>query len=105
MDTLKLDGRITENGELQLNLPEGLPSGEVHVTIEFSTGAQTPPESTWELRPRTEEEIRDALTFKPATGAEIMASGVFGTWSDMGIADSAVWVEELRHKEENSRWR
>jgi hypothetical protein len=31
---IELTGRINENGELEIDLPEGLPPGEVHVVIE-----------------------------------------------------------------------
>src|SRR5262245_15011603 len=100
MDMLKLHGHITENGELKLDLPAGLPSGEVDVTIEFSATGQIDNDVPWEQRQWTEEEIREALTFEPVSGAEIIASGVVGAWSNLGISDSATWVEELRHKEE-----
>ncbi len=35
MATIELNGRINEEGELEIELPEGLPVGNVKVTIEL----------------------------------------------------------------------
>src|SRR5437016_4172141 len=51
---------------------------------------------SWESQPWTEAEIKDFLTFEPASGAEIVASGLTGVWSDLNITDSVAWVEEVR---------
>ncbi len=104
MTTIELSGRITENGELEVKLPPGLPAGEVHIRIEL-------PERSLRDQPWTEEEIRELLKFRPArSGAEIVAaleSGELDTsaWTDANITDSLAWVEKLRRKEEKRyRW-
>ena len=87
MAVIHLNGRITEDGELKLDLPSGLPPGEARITIEIPIAAG------W-----TSEEIDKALKVEPMTGAEIVASGLLGGWKDEGITDSAAWVEEQRRK-------
>ncbi len=87
MAVIHLNGRITESGELKLDLPSGLPPGEARITIEI------PIVPSW-----TAEEITKALKVEPMTGAEIVASGLVGGWEDEGITDSAAWMEEQRRK-------
>jgi hypothetical protein len=99
MATITLTGTITKdhrlevqlpdglaNGRLEVQLPDGLAPGDVQVSVDL---------------PYTQQELDEALTFQPATGAEIVASGVVGAWSDLGITDSAAWVDALRRREEN----
>ncbi len=94
-----LKGRITEDGELQLNEPEelhDLKPGEVEVTV-VSTQVVQPQSSEdviW-----TEEELKKALTFHPVPANQMKTGG----WEDVGIEDSEKWVEELRRKEELKR--
>jgi hypothetical protein len=83
MTTIRLNGRITEEGGLEIDLPPGLPPGEARITIEI------PVEPTW-----TSEELDEALKVTPMTGAEIVRAGLTGGWS--GISDGAEWVEEKR---------
>ena len=100
MATIHLTGRITATGELEAKLPEGLPPGEVEISIELPDS-----ELPWDLRPWTKEELDDMMKFEPATGAEIVASDSFGAWADEGITDSVAWVEEVRRKEqERHNW-
>ena len=79
MALARIKGYITKTGELQVELPEGLPSGEVTVTIEAvilpedETPAEIPP--TW-----TDQEIEAMLQPNPKSGAEIVASGHTGGW-------------------------
>ena len=91
---IELNGQITENGELKLELPSGLPAGEAHITIEIPT------ETDW-----TEDELKWALQTTPMTGAEIVESGLLGGWEDKGISDGAAWVEEQRRKRRERRRR
>lgn len=104
MVMIHLQGRITEAGELDVQLPDGLPAGEVQVTIEVSS----PEDFPWELRPWTEEELTEMVKVEPKTGAEIAAeirAGLIGEgWSHITVS-GAEWVEEFRRKQqENSRW-
>lgn len=105
MTTIHLTGRITEKGELEVKLPEGLPPGEVEVTVEVPI---QPEELPWEERPWTEEEIQEMLKPRPPkTGAEIAAEieRDGGGWEHYGITDSAKWVEEQRRKRsERNQW-
>jgi len=91
---IELSGQITEAGELKLELPSGLPAGEVWITIEI------PEEPAW-----TEDELKRALQITPMTGAEIVAAGLTGGWEDMGITDSVAWVAEQRRKRRERRLR
>lgn len=94
MTTIRLNGRITEQGELELELPSGLPSGEARITIEV------PIEPGW-----TSEELDKALQAQPMTGAEIVEAGLAGGWANRDIPDSVEWVEEQRRRRrEQRRW-
>ncbi|HEY7215877.1 MAG TPA: hypothetical protein VIC28_14715 [Thermoanaerobaculia bacterium] len=84
---IQLNGRITDAGNLEVELPSGLPAGEARITIEI------PPETGW-----TSDELEHALKIEPLTGAEIVEAGLIGGWADQGITDSAAWVEEQRRK-------
>jgi hypothetical protein len=102
MVTILLSGRITEAGKLEVDLPEGLPPGEVQVVIEMPVEEEQPLDE----RPWTAEEIREMMRIEPKTGAEIMARlEREGGWEDKGITDGAAWVEEQRRKRrERNRW-
>lgn len=91
---IELNGLITEDGELKLDLPSGLPPGEARITIEI------PAEPVW-----TEDELKWALQTTPMTGAEIVEAGLTGGWEDQGITDGATWVEEQRQKRRERRRR
>jgi hypothetical protein len=99
MTTFELTGRINEKGQLEADLPEGLPPGEVQITI------QLPDEA-----PLTDEEVAELL--RPPdhypTGAEIVAAMKSGEldaseWTDVG--DGLEWVEAQREKRrERRKW-
>ncbi|MBI1258313.1 MAG: hypothetical protein GC204_12645 [Chloroflexi bacterium] len=91
MTTLRLTGHITESGQLEVDLPAGLPAGEVEIAIEL-------PAQEW-----TDEEIRQIMRPDPMTGAEIIAAGLTGGWKDEGIVDGALWVEDQRRKRKELR--
>jgi hypothetical protein len=102
MVTLHLTGRITEKGELEVKLPEGLPPVEVGIEMTLPV---PPEELPWEERPWAEEELKELMRFEAKTGAEIakfLQEGG-GGWEDMGITDSAAFVDELRRKEQERR--
>ena len=85
MATIHVNGRITEEGQLEVDLPAGVPAGEARITIELL------PEKAW-----TGEELDRALHIEPLTGAEIIAAGLASGWEDLGIASGAEWAEEQR---------
>ena len=87
---IHLSGLITDDGELKLDLPIGLPAGEARITIEIPT------ETSW-----TSEDLDRALTTVPMTGAEIVQAGLLGGWED--APDGASWVDEQRQKRHERR--
>jgi hypothetical protein len=108
MTTLKLRGRITELGKLEVDLPEtGLKVGdELKVIVEIPEKVDE--EIPWEERPWTKEELRELMTPDPKTGAEIVAmikSGELDTseWVAMNITDSVEWIEQMREQERKNR--
>lgn len=92
MATIQLNGRITEDGALDIELPPGLPQGEARVTIEI------PIELPW--RP---EELDRALKVVPMTGADIVSAGLTGGWSNTEISSGLEWVEERRRQRREER--
>jgi hypothetical protein len=92
MPTIHLNGRITETGELDLELPAGLPPGEARITIEI------PAEPSWSAA-----ELDRALEVVPLTGAEIVRGGFTGGWADRGISDGEEWVREGRQRRREER--
>jgi hypothetical protein len=89
---IHLNGLITDQGELKLDLPSGLPAGEARITIEIPTEAQ------WTIK-----DLDRALTIVPMTGTEIVKAGLVGGWEEAGIADGASWVDEQRSKRRERR--
>lgn len=93
MVTIHLKGQVTPDGQLVFDVPDDLPPGEVNITLEIpNTDEQF-----------TEEEINELLTFKPSTGAEIVAAGLMGGWEDMNITDPVAWGEEQRRKQREQK--
>jgi hypothetical protein len=92
MKTIQLSGRITEMGQLELRLPEGLPSGEARITIEISQSEDWRP-----------EDVEAALKVEPLTGAEIVEAGLLGGWEEQGISNSDAWLEEQRRQRRGQR--
>lgn len=94
MPTIEIDGRITDEGTLEMELPSGLPPGSVHITIETSAGPR------W-----TTEELERALRVEPWSGRQIVEAGLLGGWADQGITDGEEWVaEQRRQRSEQNRW-
>ncbi len=91
MATIRLTAEITEDGQLKVELPAGLPAGQVEIAIEL-------PSHEW-----TDEEIRQSMQPEPMTGAEIIAAGLTGGWKDENIVDGAAWVQEQRRKRREQR--
>jgi hypothetical protein len=89
---IQLNGHITEEGELKLDLPSGLPAGEARITIEIPVEMAKPSEA-----------LTRSLQIEPLTGAEIVAAGLTGGWAEEGITDGAAWVEEQRRKRRERR--
>jgi hypothetical protein len=71
MATIELRGRINEEGKLEVDLPGGLPTGEVKVTIEVPAEENRPP------APRR---------------------SLYGLCADLGPAPSAEDIDEVRRE-------
>jgi hypothetical protein len=100
MVTIQLTGHITENGELQVELPAGLPPGNVQITIEMANTADL----SWEARAWTPEELTQLSTPDPKTGAEIVAwLQAQNDWLDTDGMTGEQWVEAVRRKEQERR--
>jgi hypothetical protein len=94
MPTIEIDGRITDEGTLEMELPTGLAPGSVHITIETSAG------SGW-----TPEELESALRVEPWSGRQIVEGGLLGGWADQGIGDAEEWVaKQRRQRGEQNQW-
>jgi hypothetical protein len=89
---LRVEGEITEDGHLLVDLPPELPRGRVVVTLEPL------PLDTFEL---PEEDLRGA----GLTAEEIASSPEIGAWADAGEETSgAEYVEQLRRASPRYSW-
>lgn len=98
MTTLDLHGRITENGSLEVQLPAGLPPGEVTVHIDLPSAA-----SDWEEQPWTDKELQELLHPKPSSFAQLLAwldtNLPTQPWTDLkDDEDAAEYVHKLRRQ-------
>jgi hypothetical protein len=89
---LRMEGEITQDGHLRVDLPPELPRGRVVVTLE------PVPEDDLDL---SEEDLRGA----GLTAEEIASSPEIGAWADDGEAQSgAEYVEKLRGASSRYTW-
>lgn len=89
---LRVEGEITEDGHLLVDLPPELPRGRVIVTLEPL------PEEDLEL---SEEDLKGA----GLTAEEIASSPEIGAWAEDGEAQSgAEYVEQLRRASPRYSW-
>jgi hypothetical protein len=90
--TLRVEGEITEDGHLLVDLPPELPRGRVVVTLEPL------PEDDLEL---TEEDLHGA----GLTAEEIATSPEIGAWAEDGeVQTGAEYVEKLRRASPRYSW-
>ncbi|HEY4573233.1 MAG TPA: hypothetical protein VIJ02_10630 [Thermoanaerobaculia bacterium] len=89
---LRVEGEITEDGHLLVDLPPELPRGRVVITLEPL------PEDDLEL---TEEDLRGA----GLTAEEIASSPEIGAWAEGGGEQSgAEYVETIRQASHRYSW-
>lgn len=88
---LRVEGEITEDGHLVIDLPPELPSGRVVVTLE------PVPEDDLDL---SDEDLKGA----GLTAEEIAASPEIGAWADDDIGSGAEYVEKLRRASPRYSW-
>lgn len=107
MTTLELLGRITENGDLTIQLPPGLPTGDVTVRIDLPETTDSAEAQSW-----SDEELQELvglMTPAPKTGAEIVAWLKANPSPDLnwgGITDDsdvAEYVHNMR-RTKHSAW-
>jgi len=96
MVTLRLTGHINRNGELRVDLPPGVPPGEVDVIITMTSAPAS--DATW-----TDDEISRVIRVTPRSGEEIAAMLDEAEDGYHHIADSARWVDEQRNKRREDR--
>jgi hypothetical protein len=99
MVMIRLTGRINEAGKLEVELPQGLSSESVIVTIESLVKEEALLTPFW-----TEEELTILNAPRsPRTGAEIAerirVEG--GGWEDLDITDSQAYIQELRRQRQD----
>lgn len=68
MTTLELQGQITENGDLEIQFPAGLPAGKVTVRIEMPEHQTDADNQSW-----TDEEIQEMMRPRRKTMKELTA--------------------------------
>lgn len=89
---LTVEGEITADGHLLVDLPPELPRGRVVVTLELV------PEDDLEL---TDEDLKGT----GLTAEEIAQSPEIGAWSDdRGAQSGAEYVEQLRRASPRYSW-
>ncbi len=95
--TLCLKGKISHDGKLEFEFPEGFEPIEVQIAVSPAQNeASAEVESQAAEPPFTDEEIRQMLTVTPKTMGEILESGLIGSWTDWDKGDPAEWVASLR---------
>jgi len=98
MVSYHLTGHVGDDGKLRVELPEGVPPGEVEVIITVSDSL--PEDADW-----TDDELREMMHVTPKTGAEIAALLAEMEAGYRHITDSAAWVEEHRRSQrERAQW-
>jgi hypothetical protein len=90
-NALRVEGEITEDGHLLVDLPPEIPSGRVVVTLELLS------EDDLEL---TEEDLRGA----GLTAEEISSSPEIGAWTGEGEQSGAEYVETIRRASPRYAW-
>jgi hypothetical protein len=89
---LTVEGEITEDGHLLVDLPPEMPRGRVVVTLELV------PEDDLEL---TDEDLKGS----GLTAEEIAQSPEIGAWSeDREVQSGAEYVEKLRRASPRYSW-
>lgn len=85
MNVIHLKGIITQDRQLQLTLPNDIPTGEVDVTIYPTLSME-------------DTTLPATMPSKSATGADIVAMmEKENLWWDLEIEDGLSWVEAQRH--------
>ncbi len=93
---VRLQGEITPEGSLEVDLPAGLPAGAVEVTLLLSdqpvNGVVANDSSDVDLL--TDEQIAALIHPQPVPAHLIQTGG----WEHKGITDSVAWLEAQRQR-------
>ena len=81
MTLIQIKGILTQDGKIEVVLPEGWQPGEVNVEINIDPAF-------------TDEELKELLQSNPKPANQIETGG----WEDLGIDDGVSYVEEMRRK-------
>ena len=84
MAMIQIKGILTQDGKIEVELPDGWQPGEVNVEINI--------EPAW-----SNEEVNEILNFEGKSLGDIDPS-LLGAGADWEIGDSAEWVEKQREK-------
>ena len=97
MTVYRLRGSIDSNGQLQLDLPDDIPAGDVDVVISTRRVSSAP---DW-----TDDELDAVLQVTPKSGSEIVSFLSTLEPAYTHIADSADWVAKQREqRRQQSSW-
>ena len=88
MTLIQIKGILTQDGKIEVELPDGWQPGEVHVEISIEPAF-------------TDEELDALIQFNPKPANQIKTGG----WEDLDIVDGVSFVEEMRRKRrEKNQW-
>jgi hypothetical protein len=97
---LVLEGRITEDGRLEVTLPPDAIAEPVRVTIESVAPPAAESATVDDNTPLTAEEVAEFMDMllnpKPATMGEILNSGLIGALANWDRGDPAEWIHKSR---------
>jgi hypothetical protein len=105
-DRITIQGKVTEDGQLIVQLPPDAPRGTVEVIVKKIS--QYTPEEEEEADAEFEAMMNDPAIFtgQGLSAEEILNSPVYGSWADReDITDSANYVAEMRRRSRERRMR
>ncbi|MBZ0298974.1 MAG: hypothetical protein K8J31_04490 [Anaerolineae bacterium] len=103
-DMITIQGQVTEDGQLIVQLPPDAPRGTVQVTVKRIR--QYTPEEEAAADAEFMAMMNDPATFTGTglTVAEIMDSPLYGIWANReDVPDSAEYVAEMRRRSRERR--
>lgn len=103
-DMITIQGKVTEDGQLIVQLPPDAPRGDVEITVK-KVVTHTPEEEA-AADAEFEALMNDPTTFTGLglSAEEILNSPVYGIWADRtDMVDSAEYVRQLRRRNREQR--
>jgi hypothetical protein len=94
MTMIRVNGRVTEAGEVQFELPDDVPAGDVEITIRWREPETLDDPSSDDIPPTfTDEELAELNKPQPPVPGHLIETGI---WEDSGITDSVEWIRQQR---------